>query len=83
MYKKCFETYSIEYVTENIIVYKDIYEVEDVESEIDFSLLKKWEKMLLFLWKEVTGEQVASDQFVIMMEQEIGGQWKEHCLTAV
>ncbi|MDH4422087.1 GNAT family N-acetyltransferase [Bacillus cereus] len=84
VYKKCFETYSIEYVTENIIVYKDIYEVEDVESEIDFKLIEEvGEDAFYSLWKEVTGEQVASDQFVIMMEQEIGEQWKEHCLTAV
>lgn len=41
MYKKCFETYSIEYVTENSIVFKDIYEVKDVESEIDFKLIEQ------------------------------------------
>ena len=41
MYKKCFEAYSFEYVTENIIVCKDIYEVEDVESEIDFKLIEE------------------------------------------
>ncbi|MDM5234935.1 GNAT family N-acetyltransferase [Bacillus cereus] len=84
MYKKCFETYSIEYVTENSIVFKDIYEVKDVESEIDFKLIEQvGEDAFYSLWKEVTGEQVAFDQFVNMMEQEIGGQWKEHCLTAV
>ena len=41
MYKRCFETYSFEYVTENMIVFKDIYEVEDVESEIDFKLIEE------------------------------------------
>ena len=41
VYKKCFETYSFEYVTENMIVFKDIYEVEDVESEIDFKLIEE------------------------------------------
>ncbi len=41
VYKKCFEAYSFEYVTENIIVCKDIYEVEDVESEIDFKLIEE------------------------------------------
>ena len=41
MYKKCFETYSFEYVTENMIVFKDIYEVEDAESEIDFKLIEE------------------------------------------
>lgn len=41
MYKKCFETYSFEYVTENMIVFKDIYEVEDVESDIDFKLIEE------------------------------------------
>ena len=41
MYKKCFETYSFEYVTENMIVFKDIYEVEDVESEMDFKLIEE------------------------------------------
>ncbi|EEK78135.1 N-acetyltransferase [Bacillus cereus] len=84
MYKKYFETYSFEYVTENIIVFKDIYEVEDVESEIDFKLIEEvGEDAFYSLWKEVTGEQIASDQFVNMMLEEIGEQWKEHCLTAV
>ena len=32
---------------------------------------------------KLTGEQIDYDQFVNMMEQEIGGQWKEHCLTAI
>ena len=41
MYKKCFDTYSFEYITENMIVFKDIYEVEDVESEIDFKLIEE------------------------------------------
>ncbi|HGH7182814.1 GNAT family N-acetyltransferase [Bacillus cereus] len=83
VYKKYFETYSFEYITENIIVFKDIYEVEDVESEMDFKLIEEvGEDAFYSLWKEVTGEQVASEQFVNMMEQEIGEQWKEHCLTA-
>lgn len=30
----------------------------------------------------MTEEQVTYDQFVNMMLQEIGEQWKEHCLTA-
>ncbi|MGN4425192.1 GNAT family N-acetyltransferase [Bacillus cereus group sp. MYBK30-1] len=84
VYKKCFEMYSFEYIAENIIVFKDIYEVEDLESEIDFKLMEEVrEDAFHSLWNEVTAEQVAYDQFVNMMEQEIGGQWKEHCLTAV
>ncbi|MFH7832920.1 GNAT family N-acetyltransferase [Bacillus luti] len=84
VYKKYFETYSFEYITENIVVFKDIYEVEDVESEMDFKLIEEvGEDAFYSLWKEVTGEQVASEQFVNMMEQEIGEQWKEHCLTVV
>lgn len=83
VYKKCFETYSFEYVTENMIVFKDIYEVEDVESDIDFKLIEEvGEEVFYSLWNEVTGEQIDYDQFVNMMLQEIGGQWKEHCLTA-
>jgi GNAT superfamily N-acetyltransferase len=83
VYKKCFETYSFEYITENIIVFKDIYEVEDIKSEIDFKLIEEiGEDAFYLLWNEMTGEQVAYDQFINMMEQEIGGQWKEHCLTA-
>ncbi|EJS77193.1 GNAT family N-acetyltransferase [Bacillus cereus] len=84
VYKKCFETYSFEYVTENMIVFKDIYEVEDVESEIDFKLIEEvGEEAFYSLWNEVTEEQVDYDQFVKLMEQEIGEKWKEHCLTAV
>ncbi|MED0987823.1 GNAT family N-acetyltransferase [Bacillus paramycoides] len=84
VYKKCFETYSFEYFAENIIVFKDIYEVDDIESDIDFKLVEEvGEEAFHSLWNEVTEEQVAYDQFVNMMEQEIGGQWKEHCLTAV
>ncbi|MFD6507527.1 MULTISPECIES: GNAT family N-acetyltransferase [unclassified Bacillus (in: firmicutes)] len=84
VYKKCFETYSFEYITENMIVFKDIYEVEDIESDIDFKLIEEvGEDIFYSLWNEVTGEQVDYNQFVHMMEQEIGGQWKEHCLTAV
>ncbi|KZD45069.1 MULTISPECIES: GNAT family N-acetyltransferase [Bacillus cereus group] len=83
LYKKCFETYSFEYITENMIVFKDIYEVEDVESEIDFKLIEEvGEDTFYSLWIEMTEEKVTYDQFVNMMEQEIGGQWKEHCLTA-
>ncbi|MES5893396.1 MULTISPECIES: GNAT family N-acetyltransferase [Bacillus cereus group] len=84
LYKKCFEMYSFEYVTENMIVFKDIYEVEDVESEIDFKLIEEvGEDTFYSLWIEMTEEKVTYDQFVNMMEQEIGEQWKEHCLTAV
>lgn len=84
VYKKCFEMYSFEYVTENIIVFKDIYEVEDIESEINFQLIEEvGEDAFHSFWNEVTAEQVDYDQFINMMEQEIGGQWKEHCLTAV
>ncbi|MGX5615899.1 GNAT family N-acetyltransferase [Bacillus toyonensis] len=84
VYKKCFETYSFEYVTENMIVFKDIYEVEDVESEIDFKLIEEvGEDTFYSFWNEMTEEQVDYNQFVHMMEQEIGEQWKEHCLTAV
>ena len=84
VYKKCFETYSFEYVTENMIVFKDIYEVEDVESEIDFKLIEEvGEDTFYSFWNEMTKEQVDYNQFVHMMEQEIGEQWKEHCLTAV
>ena len=84
VYKKCFETYSFEYVTENMIVFKDIYEVEDVESEIDFKLIEEvGEEAFYSLWNEMTKEQVDYNQFVHMMKQEIGEQWKEHCLTAV
>ncbi|MBE7149346.1 GNAT family N-acetyltransferase [Bacillus mycoides] len=83
VYKKCFETYSFEYITENMIVFKDIYEVEDIESEIDFKLIEEiGETAFYSLWNEVTGEQIDYDQFVNTMLQEIGGQWKEHCLTA-
>lgn len=84
VYKKCFETYSFEYVTENMIVFKDIYEVEDVESEIDFKLIEEvGEDTFYSFWNEMMEEQVDYNQFVHMMEQEIGEQWKEHCLTAV
>ena len=31
----------------------------------------------------MTEEEIVYDQFVNTMVQEIGGQWKEHCLTAV
>lgn len=83
VYKKCFETYSFEYITENMIVCKDIYEVEDIESEIDFKLIEEiGEDAFYSLWNEVTGEQIDYDQFVNTMLQEIGGRWKEHCLTA-
>ncbi|EJV84359.1 GNAT family N-acetyltransferase [Bacillus cereus] len=83
VYKKCFETYSFEYITENMIVFKDIYEVEDIESEIDFKLIEEiGEAAFYSLWNEVTGEQIDYDQFVNTMLQEIGGQWTEHCLTA-
>ncbi|MGE6347763.1 GNAT family N-acetyltransferase [Bacillus mycoides] len=83
VYKKCFETYSFEYITENMIVFKDIYEVEDIESEIDFKLIEEiGEAAFYSLWNEVTGKQIDYDQFVNTMLQEIGGQWKEHCLTA-
>lgn len=83
VYKKCFETYSFEYATENMIVFKDIYEVEGVESEIDFKLIEEiGEDAFYSLWNEVTGEQIDYDHFVHMMLQEIGEQWKEHCLTA-
>ena len=66
-----------------MIVFKDIYEVEDVESEMDFKLIEEvGEEAFYSLWNEATGEPVAHDQFVHMMLQEIGEQWKEHCLTA-
>ncbi|MFJ8412238.1 GNAT family N-acetyltransferase [Bacillus paramycoides] len=84
VYRKCFGKYSFEYFAENIIVFKDIYEVDDIESDIDFKLIEEvGEEAFHSLWNEVTEEQVAYDQFVNMMEQEIGGQWKEHCLIAV
>ncbi|MED1410921.1 MULTISPECIES: GNAT family N-acetyltransferase [Bacillus] len=84
VYRKCFGKYSFEYFAENIIVFKDIYEVDDIESDIDFKLIEEvGEGAFHSLWNEVTEEQVAYDQFVNMMEQEIGGQWKEHCLIAV
>ncbi|KKZ99186.1 hypothetical protein B4147_3770 [Bacillus wiedmannii] len=83
VYKKSFETYSFEYTTENMIVFKDIYEVEGVESEIDFKLIEEiGEDAFYSLWNEVTGEQIDYNHFVHMMLQEIGEQWKEHCLTA-
>ena len=41
MYKNVLKHISFEYVTENMIVFKDIYEVEDVESEIDFKLIEE------------------------------------------
>lgn len=66
-----------------MIVFKDIYEVEDVESDIDFKLIEEvGEDAFYSLWSEMTEEQVTYDQFVNMMLQEIGEQWKEHCLTA-
>ena len=66
-----------------MIVFKDIYEVEDVESEIDFKLIEEvGEEAFYSLWNEATGEPVAHDQFVHMMLEEIGEQWKEHCLIA-
>ncbi|HDR7794484.1 TPA: GNAT family N-acetyltransferase [Bacillus luti] len=84
MYKKCFEMYSFEYVAENMIVFKDIYEIGDVESDIDFKLMEEvGENAFYSLWKEATGEQITYDQFVELMLQEMGEQWKEHCLTAV
>lgn len=84
VYKKCFETYSFEYITENMIVFKDIYEVEDIKSDIDFKLIEEMgEDAFYSLWNEVTGEQIDYEQFVNTMLQEIGGQWKEHCLTAI
>ncbi|GAB6433040.1 GNAT family N-acetyltransferase [Bacillus luti] len=84
VYKKCFETHSFEYVTENMIVFKDIYEVEDVESDINFKLIEEVGADAFYsLWNEMTEEQVNYDQFVNMMLEEIGEQWKEHCLTAV
>ncbi|KMN44751.1 GNAT family N-acetyltransferase [Bacillus sp. LK2] len=83
-YRKCFGKHSFEHFAENIIVFKDIYEVDDIESDIDFKLVEEvGEEAFHSLWNEVTEEQVAYDQFVHMMEQEIGGQWKEHCLIAV
>ncbi|MFJ8117446.1 GNAT family N-acetyltransferase [Bacillus mycoides] len=83
VYKKCFETYSFEYITENMIVFKDIYGVEDIKSDIDFKLIEEMgEDAFYSLWNEVTGEQIDYDQFVNTMLQEIGGKWKEHCLTA-
>ncbi|PQZ52654.1 N-acetyltransferase [Bacillus sp. MYb209] len=84
VYKKYFVTYSFEFIAENIIVFKDIHEVDDIESEIDFKLIEEiGEDAFYSLWNEVMGEQIDYDQFVNLMEQEIGGQWKEHCLTAV
>ncbi|MBE7121469.1 GNAT family N-acetyltransferase [Bacillus cereus] len=84
VYKKCFRTYSFEYITENIIVFKDIYEVEDIESDIDFKLIEEvGEDACYSLWNELMEEEIAYDQFVNIMEQEIGGQWKEHCLTVI
>ncbi|WP_002146584.1 GNAT family N-acetyltransferase [Bacillus cereus] len=84
VYSKCFGKHLFECFAENIIVFKDIYEVEDIESDIDFKLIEEvGEEAFHSLWNEMTEEQVAYDQFVNMMEQEIGGQWKEHCLTAV
>lgn len=66
-----------------MIVCKDIYEVEDVESDIDFKLIEEvGEDAFYSLWNEMTEEQVTYDRFVNMMLQEIGEQWKEHCLTA-
>lgn len=83
VYRKCFGKHLFECFAENIIVFKDIYEVEDIESEIDFKLIEEiGEAAFYSLWNEVTGEQIDYDQFVNMMLQEIGGQWKEHCLTA-
>ncbi|EJQ13321.1 hypothetical protein IE3_02220 [Bacillus cereus BAG3X2-1] len=84
VYKKCFETYSFEYITENMIVFKDIYEVNDIESDIDFKLIEEvGEDAFYSLWNELMEEEIVFDQFVNMMEQEIGGRWKEHCLTAI
>ena len=39
--RNALETYSFEYIAENIIVFKDIYEVGDIESEIDFKLIEE------------------------------------------
>ncbi|MFB5252055.1 GNAT family N-acetyltransferase [Bacillus mycoides] len=84
VYKKCFGKYSFEHIAENIIVFKDIYEVDDIESDIDFKLIEEvGEDAFYSLWNELMEEEIAYDQFVNMMLQEIGGQWKEHCLTAV
>ena len=47
-----------------MIVFKDIYEVEDVESEMDFKLIEEvGEEAFYSLWNEATGEPVAHDQF--------------------
>ncbi|HHT7239107.1 MULTISPECIES: GNAT family N-acetyltransferase [Bacillus] len=84
VYKKCFGKYSFEHIAENIIVFKDIFEVEDIESDIDFKLIEEvGEDAFYSLWNELMEEEIAYDQFVNMMEQEIGGQWKEHCLTVI
>ncbi|MBJ8053627.1 GNAT family N-acetyltransferase [Bacillus cereus] len=84
VYKKCFGKYSFEHIAENIIVFKDIFEVEDIESDIDFKLIEEvGEDTFYSFWNEMMEEQVDYNQFVNMMEQEIGEQWKEHCLTAV
>lgn len=54
--------YLFEYVMENMIVFKDIYEVEDVESEIDFKFIEEvGEEVFYLLWNEVMGELVVYD----------------------
>ena len=41
-----------------MIVFKDIYEVEDVESEIDFKLIEEvGEEAFYSLWNEATENQ--------------------------
>ena len=48
-----FRKYSFEHITENIIVFKDIYEVEDIESDIDFKLIEEiGEDAFYSLWNE-------------------------------
>ena len=54
--RNAFETYSFEHIAENIIVFKDIYEVEDIESDIDFKLIEEiGEDAFYSLWNEADG----------------------------
>ena len=65
-----------------MIVFKDIYEVEDVESEIDFKLIEEVGEEAFIHCGMKRRENQSLMINLHMMLQEIGEQWKEHCLTA-
>ncbi|KFM99402.1 GNAT family N-acetyltransferase [Bacillus clarus] len=88
VYKKCFQVNHFENSGEKIVVFKDIHSIEDVENEFDLKLIEEvGEAEFQSIWHETLKgsvelkEPMLFEQFVSVLQKEMGERWKEYCLT--